>query len=61
MCINQRDLREYQVIMAKMSRLAPLSNQDKQFLYEHNLKQKYDAYVVVLSVVEQLNRSNVSS
>lgn len=47
--------------MAKMSKLDALSEQDKKFLYEHNLKQKYEAYSVVLDVVSKLNRSNVSS
>jgi hypothetical protein len=61
MCISQKDLKDYQLIMAKMSKLDALSEQDKKFLYEHNLKQKYEAYSVVLDVVSKLNRSNVSS
>lgn len=47
--------------MNKMSKLDRLSDLDKKFLIEHNLKQKYDAYNVVLDVVHKLNRSNVSS
>jgi hypothetical protein len=51
--------------MAKMSKLSPLSEKDKDFLYEHNLRQRYDAYKIVLETVstlqEKLNRSNVSS
>ena len=61
MCISQKDLKEYNLIMAKMSNLDALSEQDKKFLYEHNLKQKYDAYNIVLEVVEKLNGSNVPS
>jgi len=65
MCIKQGDLKEYQNIMAKMSKLSPLSEKDKDFLYEHNLRQRYDAYKIVLETVsdlqEKLNRSNVSS
>ena len=47
--------------MAKMSKLGALSEQDKKFLYEHNLKQKYDAYNIVLDVMQKLNGSNVPS
>jgi len=61
MCISQKDLKDYQLIMNKMSKLRPLSEKDKKFLLEHNLKQKYDAYGIVLDVVNKLNRSNVSS
>lgn len=61
MCISQKDLKDYQLIMAKMSKLDALSKDDKKFLLDHNLKQKYDAYSIVLDVVNKLNRSNVSS
>ena len=61
MCISQKDLKEYQLIMDKMSKLDVLSDLDKKFLLEHNLKQKFDAYNIVLDVVNKLNRSNVSS
>jgi len=61
MCISQKDLKEYNLIMAKMSKLGALSEQDKKFLYEHNLKQKYDAYNIVLDVMQKLNGSNVPS
>jgi hypothetical protein len=54
MCISQKDLKDYQLIMAKMSQLDVLSEEDKKFLLDHNLKQKYDAYTIVLDVVNKL-------
>jgi hypothetical protein len=61
MCINQKDVQAYNLIMKKMSKHEQLSEQDKEFMVEHDLKQKYDAYNLLLDLKQRLYGSNVSS
>ena len=61
MCIQQDDIKAYNLILAKMIKHMPLSEQDKDFMYSHELKQKYDSYLILLQIKEKFYGSNVSS
>jgi len=58
MCLTIADVKEYQSIVAKMSRAMPLSEKDERFLVTHNLNEKfmgYKSYLSALSILEQKN------
>lgn len=58
MCLTIADVKEYQSIVAKMSRAMPLSEKDENFLKTHNLNDKfvgYKSYLSALTIVEQKN------
>lgn len=61
MCLNREDIDEYNLIMNKMSKHQSLSESDKNFMQDHGLKQKYDAYNLLLELKERFYGSNVSS
>lgn len=61
MCIKTKDVNEYKLIMAKMSKHEQLSVSDKEFMHEHGLQQKYNSYVLLLNLKERFYGSNVSS
>jgi hypothetical protein len=61
MCIQQDDIKQYNLILAKMIKHLSLSESDKDFMYSHELKHKYDSYLILLKIKETFYGSNVSS
>ena len=61
MCIKREDIDEYNLIMKKMSKHQSLSESDKLFMQDHGLKDRYDAYNLLLELKERFYGSNVSS
>jgi hypothetical protein len=61
MCLKKEDLDEYNLIMAKMSKHQPLSEQDRLFMNDHGLSKRFDAYNLLLDIKQRFYGSNVSS
>lgn len=61
MCLKKEDVDEYNLIVAKMSKHQQLNDQDKQFMFDHGLQKRFDAYNLLLDLKQRFYGSNVSS
>lgn len=53
MCLHSEDLAYHDKIMEKMRKHERLSSEDKQFMVEHGLQQKFDSYAMLLDIKDK--------